>query len=250
MNIGKLLDSPIRQSLLPCLSRRGIIYGCVVIDPTIFDGELLTLDIGGFDYDLFVVNVPQRVFDESNLQVRQYVALVFEDEVLHTKPWEGIPGFLDAKEGSYATIVVNTTAVLHRNSAGLVGEGLLYGLSLPGAKSSVPEVPEIEATPVVFAATVNSKVMFESLNYFDFDWMLLFKKKSPLTPIRLQIDSNPAGGVFKAVLVAPSGREPVLSTVRVVCISEGAPPPSLYVFRFTVTCKEGSVPCELLLTLT
>jgi hypothetical protein len=184
------------------------------------------------------------------MQVRQYVALVFEDEILHTKPWEGIPGFLDSKEGAYATIVVNTTAVLNRNSAGLVGDGLLRGLSLPGAKSTDPESPPVEDNTVVFTATVNSKVMFESLNYFDFDWMILFRKKSPLTPIRLQIDNNPAGGVFKSVLVAPSGREAVLSTVRVVCIAEGLPPPGLYVFRFTVTCKEGAVPCELQLTLT
>lgn len=255
MNIGKVLDVALAQSLLPCISDRGMVYGMVIIDRQVFEGEVGMITLGAFEYPLSVISVPRRVLDSSNLQVTQYVGLVFTDEDRISKPWESLPGYYDASEGAFASIAATTTATVHHNSAGVVGDAMLYGMDIPSGPESA-DVPDVVALKEVvpFTATVNSKVLFDTLNYFDFDWHALFVRKSRFTPTHLKDITNPAGGMFKATVVAPPSLingEMILNRIRVICISDTIPPPAgEYQFRFTISCKEGDVYCVLTLTIT
>ena len=229
------------------MSELGQVFGFLFIPTTLFTGPEAVPTSAGPTMTR-VVTGPEHT--PEGPRPKQYLAIVYTQSEATKMPWLGFIGFVSSENsGWYGQFHMTPTQVVHHFSRGVLMDSLAGGFHVPGPAG--PAGPAPDPTDEVFWTSTVNRTVFDSVTYFDFNWVDLFAQHRPsLTPTKIKVTGNPSLGTFKASVVPGAVVSVMLfDTVRVILTSP--PQPGLYTFSFSVTTEEvGEVPCVLNLSVT
>ncbi len=251
--IGQPLVSPSRQTILPVVTNNGNIRGFFTIAATTFTGAETSFVLADGPVAITSVTLPKKVDNGSGYGVEQYMAVVYNDVEERLRPWLGYSAFVNTNDTGYRLAYTQPTqGYMSRFNRGVLITNLLVGMA-DEAPMTVPLVPPEAHNGVMrWAASMNVNSTQLNCGFFDFQWITLFRAKSDRKALRIEIVSNPAGGVFKSTLVpnpvvTPEGNTE-FNTVRIIKLVPATP--GAYVFVYKVTDdQDQSTTCQLTLTI-
>jgi hypothetical protein len=241
------------QTVLPAITKDGLVRGFYPIASTTFDGSETEFTLSdGVVVPLSVVTLDP---DPSSRFVFQYVAAVFPSGLPYNyQPWSSAD-LIRADEGSYSWYTLPTQGWMHHFGKGVMINAIQSSLNTdvePPTGGSGTPVPV--DTTMNWAASVPSAVLSGDCSFFDFNWMTLFSSKSALTPVRISVNGNPVdkdgNPVFRATVVGnptATGTGVQFDTVRVMKLSANVL--GAYTFNLRVTDDKGGT-TDVVLTVT
>ena len=243
---GQPLAAPIRQTILPAMTKDGRIIGWYPIAAQTFTGAETSVTIpdtgnGGAGTVVPVMSVTQ----DSDIGLPQYMAAVWPTGLAaNYQPWAST--LLQKPDVGYSRwYSMATESWFEHFTKGALIDGLTGGtLNLAVSAASNPSAPTV-TTPA--AQTWQASIEYAMLNgdcpFFDFNWITLFAAKSNTTGIRIVVNTNPAPIApdplppMKAVnigipVAGPTGA-PIYDSIRIMKLMDEVPP-GAYAFTFTI----------------
>jgi hypothetical protein len=256
--IGLPLDAPSKQTVVPVVvgPDYNMIVGWLHITETTFDGTETEITLpSGVEIPLTTLTLPAQPFGDPELtRVRQYMAAVYPWLPFNSRPYAA-PEFVSVDDSQYAMKwLMPVIGQQYRLSWGPLLTDLKWGMNeSPGLPPTPPSPPDADDAALTWAVTIGLNQLTHECAYFDFNWVELFKTQSTKDPLKIEIVSNPAGGIFKSTIVAfptvtPTGGTEY-NTVRILKLHEATADD--YVFTYKITDRAGqSVTATLTLTVT
>ncbi len=266
INWDASLSAPSNQSLIPVLARfqgAASVTGYFVISATEFDGSETEVEVApDVDVPIQPVVLPPRGHDGSlnNAILQEYMGCVYDWEFhREVNPYAGIETFIPADDGSYFNRYVNASGEIKS----IYSWGNLIGMLRVGevtVSSSSVQPPEVGEDEVVqyWRASVPFGSLGQSCAFYDMNWVDVFQSStigSMGQPNRIEVISNPSGGILKAMVLRQVplyvGEGGVaFDTLRFVALTPNVPADD-YVFDFKIIGAGNlSVDVELTLTVT
>jgi len=286
--VGLPLPASINQTILPVMSwPSGKVHGFFPITSTTFLGSETSFTLPEGAITITTVTLPQ-----NKNRVGAFMAAVYVDPAYQNKSMQDTgdkntsqPQALQAQALAYAAILslpssqnspwlgyhtfvnTNNTGYVYRHIMGteawfsLMNSGNLIG-SLNSSMSKVVTSPAPQGAPTAgngalrWVATMNVSSNNLPNLFFDFNWQAMFSASSTSsTPLTLTVNSNPAGGALKAVLVTGANGQTLdpngnvqFTTVRIIKIGDVVP--GVYNFTFSVVDNlNQTTPVTLALTI-
>ena len=263
---GAPLSAPSVQTLVPVLARvqgSANVTGFFVIPATEFDGTETRVEVAeDIDVPIQPVVLPPRGYDGSlnNAIVQEYMGCVYDWELnREVNPYAGIPTFIPSDDNSYFNRYVNASGEIKSNySRGNLRGALRIGaMTVSQPPVDPPEAGETEAIQY-WRASVPFGSIGQSCAFYDLNWVDVFQSStigSLGQPNRIEVVSNPTGGILKAMVLRQMplyvGEGGVAyDTLRFVALVPSVPADD-YVFNFKILgVGDLSVNVELTLTVT
>lgn len=249
--LGLALKQPSSQTIIPVVTDNGNIMGFFTIAKTTFDGTETTFDLSEGPIDITSITLPAKVDDGSGYGVEQYMAAYYD--VPRLREWLGYSAFVSVNDTGYATSYsMPVQGYVRRHNRGILITNLSVTMDTQGSVLEVNVPPNVQNAAVRWVAKLSANSVSLKCGFFDFPWTTLFKAKSDLTPLRIEIVANPVGGVFKSTLVPNPVISPLgnveFNTVRIIKLGDAVP--GDYVFNYLVVDdKNQSTPCTLTLSV-
>ena len=243
---GGQLTTPVTQSILPVIIKTGKVLGFLTLSTPVTyaaNAAIPSATINGQVVQPSVVTLPAKGSNSiDDYRISQYVAYVVPQSQESSLPCTGMAAFIPAgQDGNYSgwSAPASSGAVLRANNG-----TLLQALKLNITTAYNP--PVASGNPIANNASMNWTCQaftsgFANPNsFFDFNWMAAFGTPiSGSNPVRISTVSNPAGNIFKAMLVTSAGQSVapagavIFNTIRILALAPA--PAGAYVFTFAVT---------------
>lgn len=270
---GLPLAASSKQTVLPVLTTSGNVVGFFPIASTTFVGTERTFALTEGAVPITTVTLAPKnvtnVYDEQ--RVEQFMAVQWPEVDDGLKPWLGytelvrsnIPNTL----GFYSRWALTPTKMINFFGRGVYLDSLKFSLSdFVNPAPATPGNPQVTTPQALRWATSIDMAAFDpNCSFFDFSWASLFNAKfNPDTnsqntgnfviPLSISIQSNPAGGFFKASVVTGQGGQTiypgggvVFDTIRILRLQD--PPAGTYAFTFLISMNTNGVVTSTTATL-
>lgn len=252
--LGLPLLTPSKQTILPIFcGGNGNLQGFYTIASHTFSGSETTYALAEGNVPVTTYTLPDKVRD-GNFGVQQFMAVVYPDNALLTRPWIGYSAWVDNNHTGWSRIFympVDTWTL--RFNAGILYTNLTVNMAAQAYSAPSTSSPSVSNGTMRWVTSVQANSTQLECGFIDFNWVELFNAASGSPdPLSLSIVSNPAGGYMKATLVANQvivGQGAVqFNTVRIIMLNPA--PPGSYVFTFAVTdTQNNTTTCTLTLTV-
>lgn len=268
--IGKGLNEPSTQTVVPVMTREGQVIAFVTISKTTFTGTETSLTLPSGNAPLVSVQLAPRaqMGDLSyNTRLEEFMAIMWPTDVEWQKPWIGFSEFVFSDDPhnidwwGFWSMPVNT--IRYRFSDGVYLPALAFNLNamVPPAKNPVNPTPPTNGT-IRWAASVDQVAFAKVCSFLDFNWAELFQTNQTIIdnygtvdPVSIAIVSNPPTGEFKASVLTGIGQTVVgqgqvlFDTVRILCLKTPAPGDYTFTFSVQATNQAGVTAFPVTLTL-
>jgi hypothetical protein len=231
------------QTWLPVVRRRGDIVGLFAIASHTFDGTETS-------YALAAGSVPVKLFTVPTIpnetKIQSYMGAQFAVAEDSNEAWcsyaEFVPISWVAPGARWSMPVVGGGLT---KSDGALIDGLYNGLTASIAAPSWSAPTVTTPATATWEAAVPTLSNTAGIRYFDFNWVSAFQASFPTSePAFITVSSNPGAGYLKAIVLA-GGNQMVgaitQTNVRIVNITQVAPPAGLYAFGFNVNDRHGNI---------
>ncbi|QDH83408.1 hypothetical protein [Achromobacter phage Motura] len=254
MTIGQKFKEPVKQTIIPIMEyagSTGILHGFFPIAETTFEGTETTFEVEpGASVPLMAIRQPDIEESPNGYGAPELMVAFYNYEQSREEPWRGYANWVTLDRMGYVSRwVAPAGGISYRN---IFFPGYLvasmreamnrYNFTNPGP---APTPPDGEDGALQWINTVALSPTNGECAFFDFNWVQLFKSTpipgivpGSVVPTNIRINSNPAGGEFKAVVVqsaqsvAPGGGI-VFDTIRVIKLAHDVEPGD-YLFTFTI----------------
>jgi len=239
---GQALVAPITQTILPVMTKDGLVKGWYPIASHTFSGSETSYTIpdgtnGGAGISVPVTTVTK---DKGMEGVQQYMAAVWPSGLAANYfPWAS-PSLVKPDAGYYRWYSLPVETWMLHFGYGTLLESLHTRMNISAVVPSNPSAPTV-TTPL--ALTWNASVEYDTINgdcdFFDFNWIALFKTQTTsMDPLRIVVNSVPSGSPppFGAQVIGipqATAYGMVYDTIRIMKLGELAPG-GPYAFTFTV----------------
>lgn len=208
---GLPLTSPSVQTILPAMTKDGIIRGWYPITQTTFTGAETT-------FDIIDVTVPvMSVTVDTDSPVKQFMAAVWDIGLPHNlKPWTSAQ-LVSPDDGYYRWWSMPTSTWFLHFGKGVFLSAMSSSLNRVGAAAVPgPGEPTVNSPQsLTWQASVAYSAFNGDCTFFDFNWVQLFTSTGQAAPLRIEIVSLPAP-------IAPSTKPPLLAKVIGIPVAIGA----------------------------
>jgi hypothetical protein len=262
---GLPLAAPSTQTVLPVLTTSGNVVGFFPIASTTFAGTEKSFVLADGSVPITTVTLaPKNLTNVNDEQrVEQFMAAQWPEVEDGLTPWLGytelvyssVPNTL----GFYSRWALTPTKMINFFGRGVYLDSLKFSLAdFVNPSAASPGNPQVTTPQALRWATSIDMAAFDpNCAFFDFSWTTLFNAKfNPDTntqntgnfvvPQSISIQSNPAGGYFKASVVTGQGGQTisagggaVFDTIRILRLQD--PPAGTYTFSFLVTMNTNGV---------
>jgi hypothetical protein len=265
---GLPLNEPSVQTILPFITDSGRIYGFFPIAQTTFNGteQTFTVDGGARTVNLQTVSLPpmntSNFYMQGQRQVSQYMAAYFPISQEGIQPWMSYSSIVLPTPGKlrmYSWWSMPGATLVNHFSRGVFLDAMEFKLN-PSVPIPLSPISPPVTTPqaLTWAASLDLQAFAANCSFLDFNWLSLFQtaytndpnnlQGNAVLPIAVTQITNPAGGYFKAVVLAGGmgstqiaipGGGVVYDTIRIIRLQD--PPAGTYTFTFQISYTNGGI---------
>lgn len=262
---GLPLAAPSKQTVLPVLTTSGNVKGFFPIASTTFQGTETSFALTDGSVPITTVTLAPKVLTNvsDEQRVEQFMAVQWPEADDGLKPWLGYTDLVSSDIpntlGFYSRWALTPTKMINFFGRGVYLNSLRFSLAdFVNPPAAAPGNPQLTTPQALRWATSIDMAAFDpNCAFFDFAWTTLFNAKfNPdtntqntgnfVTPLSISIQSNPAGGFFKASVVTGQGGQTiypgggvVFDTIRILRLQD--PPAGTYTFTFLVSMNTNGV---------
>ena len=208
---GLPLKASSTQTILPAMTKDGIIRGWYPISQTIFTGAETSFALTDMTVPITTVTV------DTDSPVKQYMAAVWDKGLpAKLKPWAS-SHLVAPDDGYYRWWSMPTSTWFLHYGKGLFLSALSSSLNRAGASAPASPTSPTVSTPksLSWQASVAYSAFNGDCTFFDFNWVQLFTSTGETTPLRIEIVANPTP-------VPPATKSPLLAKVVGTPVAIGA----------------------------
>lgn len=187
---GLPLAANSKQTILPALTKDGIVRGWYPIAQTIFTGAETTFTLPDITVPLSTVTV------DAGSPVKQYMAAVWPLGLAsNLSPWASA-SLVSPADGYYRWWSMPTSTWMLREGNGLFLDAIQSSLNRAGAAALPSAGAPAVNTPqtLTWQASIAYAALTGGCSFFDFNWVTLFTPPAGVKATRIEIISTPPAG--------------------------------------------------------
>lgn len=270
--LGLALQQPSTQTILPVICggrldqagdiEQGMVGACKIlgwipITSTTFTGSETTFMTSDGPIPVTTITLPLLASDgtQDTHRVQQYMTAIFPENTERTTPWLGYSDFISVNEAEYVMQwFMPKIGQIARLSLGPLVTDLKIRMNEDAGTPPAPQpAPDANDGTLRWVTSVSMNDLQQVCPAIDFNWVELFMAETTgKDPLRIEVVSNPPGGVFKTTIVpypviAPLGGVE-FNTLRIIKLHPAAA--GDYEFNYQIVDTKGGItPVKLTLTV-